>query len=477
MQTLRQDIAYALRQMRLSPVFTLTAMLTLALGIGATTAIFSLIDTVMLKSLPVVDPASLYRIGDGQDCCVEGSPQDNWGILLLSPSTSACSRTPLSSRRSPPSRPAAVQISVRRGETRSHRQTAARRNRQRQLLLHLRPRRIRRPHHRALRRSALLAARRHAQLSHLAAAVRLRSQRRRFHLHRRATIPFTIIGITPPGFFGETLRSDPPDLWLPINQEPVLSPDPTPCCITSRHGCASSAVYARRHRRTPLARRMTALIRQWLVNDSGMPADWMSGIKADLPKQNIRVVPAGIGVGDMKADYGDQPAHPARRLLPRPAHRLRQHRQSAAGSRSLAPHADLDPPRARRIAQTPHPPVAHRKHRPFCPRRPRRTRCRVSRRQSSSSPSPSTARTSFPSTPRRPCPCSPSPSRCRSSPAPLRHRARHGSPRTPIRSRLCAAPIAAPATTPPARRRPWSSCRPRSPSSCSPAPACSPAAS
>ena len=80
MQTLRQDIAYAFRQMRRSPVFTLTAMLTLALGIGATTAIFSLIHSVMLKSLPVADPSSLYRIGDGQDCCVEGSPQNNWQV-------------------------------------------------------------------------------------------------------------------------------------------------------------------------------------------------------------------------------------------------------------------------------------------------------------------------------------------------------------------------------------------------------------
>jgi len=81
MRTLRQDVLYALRQMRLSPIFTLTAMLTLALGIGATTAIFSLIDSVMLKSLPVADPASLYRVGSGNDCCVEGGPQDNWGMF------------------------------------------------------------------------------------------------------------------------------------------------------------------------------------------------------------------------------------------------------------------------------------------------------------------------------------------------------------------------------------------------------------
>ncbi len=34
--------------------------------------------------------------------------------------------------------------------------------------------------------------------------------------------PFTIIGIAPPGFFGETLRANPPDLWIPINQEPLF---------------------------------------------------------------------------------------------------------------------------------------------------------------------------------------------------------------------------------------------------------------
>jgi hypothetical protein len=75
------DLRYAARQFKRSPVFTITAVLTLALGIGGTTAIFTLMNAVMLKSLPVVDPSTLYRIGDGNDCCVEGGPQDRWGMF------------------------------------------------------------------------------------------------------------------------------------------------------------------------------------------------------------------------------------------------------------------------------------------------------------------------------------------------------------------------------------------------------------
>ena len=74
-------VRYAIRQFRLSPVFTAAAVLTLALGIGGTTAIFTLIHAIMLRSLPVSDPARLYRIGDGDDCCVEGGPQDRWGLF------------------------------------------------------------------------------------------------------------------------------------------------------------------------------------------------------------------------------------------------------------------------------------------------------------------------------------------------------------------------------------------------------------
>src|SRR6201989_1186370 len=81
MQNLLSVFRYTLRQFRLSPVFTAAAILTLALGIGGITAIFTLIHAVMLRSLPVSDPARLYRIGDGDDCCVEGGPQDRWGMF------------------------------------------------------------------------------------------------------------------------------------------------------------------------------------------------------------------------------------------------------------------------------------------------------------------------------------------------------------------------------------------------------------
>src|SRR5256884_7368137 len=46
-----------------------------------TTAIFTLIHAVMLRSLPVTDPGRLYRVGEGDDCCVEGGPQDDWGFF------------------------------------------------------------------------------------------------------------------------------------------------------------------------------------------------------------------------------------------------------------------------------------------------------------------------------------------------------------------------------------------------------------
>jgi predicted permease len=302
METLRQDIAYTLRQMRQSPVFTLTAMLTLALGIGATTAIFSLINTVMLKSLPVVDPTSLYRIGEGQDCCVEGSPQDNWGMFsypfYLRMKSAAPEFAELAAFQAGGS-----QLSARRGESD-------------RIAKPIRGEFITGNYFSTFGINPLFGrtilpsddqptAAPVAMLSYRAWQQQYGSDPKMVGstmiLDGHAV---TIVGITPPGFFGETLRSDPPEVWLPMQQEPIfrgknslLHTFPAWLRVIGRlkPGATPNA----------LPSRLTSLLRVWLVDESGMPAEWMTGVKAGLSKQNIKVVPAGTGVGVMKANYAD----------------------------------------------------------------------------------------------------------------------------------------------------------------------------
>jgi len=66
------DLKLALRQFGKSSGFVLIAVLTLALGTGATSAIFTLVHAILLKSLPVTRPEELYRIGDKVHCCMWG---------------------------------------------------------------------------------------------------------------------------------------------------------------------------------------------------------------------------------------------------------------------------------------------------------------------------------------------------------------------------------------------------------------------
>ncbi|HXI30820.1 MAG TPA: hypothetical protein VNG89_20420, partial [Vicinamibacterales bacterium] len=76
------DLRHTLRQLRRTPIVTATAIATLALGVGATTAVFTLVQQVMLRTLPVAQPDQLWRIGDAVRCChANGYAQGNWSFF------------------------------------------------------------------------------------------------------------------------------------------------------------------------------------------------------------------------------------------------------------------------------------------------------------------------------------------------------------------------------------------------------------
>jgi len=302
MTTLMRHLRYTLRQFRAAPVFTVAAVLTLALGIGGTTAIFTLMDAVMLRSLPVSDPARLYRIGEGDDCCVEGGPQDRWGMYSYSLFERLKASAP-EFEEITAFQAGGDRMSVRRAGT----EAASRPLRSEYVTgsyfstLGIRAfaGRLFKPDDD--QRSAPPVA----VLSHQAWQAIYGADTS--ILHSTLVVeghPFTIIGIAPPGFFSETLRSDPPDIWIPLQQEPMINREGS---LLAQSIPAFLRVIGRLRPGASVAGmspRLTAVLRQWMQNESGYPANWMPDIIRTLPKQVINVVPAGAGVAAMKEEYG-----------------------------------------------------------------------------------------------------------------------------------------------------------------------------
>ena len=78
---LTSDTVLALRRLRETPGFAFVCIVTLALGIGGNTAVFTLIDRVMLKPLPVHNPSELYRVGDTDQCCVNSGLPGSFSLF------------------------------------------------------------------------------------------------------------------------------------------------------------------------------------------------------------------------------------------------------------------------------------------------------------------------------------------------------------------------------------------------------------
>jgi predicted permease len=117
--------------------------------------------------------------------------------------------------------------------------------------------------------------------------------------------PFTIAGVAPPGFFGETLRSEPPDFWLPLQQEPLLAGGPDSLLRQSVSAWLRAIGRVKPGASVQgMSARLTAVLRQWIDQESGYPPEWMGQIRQALPKQKLDVIPAGNGVEEMRENYG-----------------------------------------------------------------------------------------------------------------------------------------------------------------------------
>ena len=77
----RSDLVLSLRRLAEAPGFVAVCVITLALGIGGNAAVFTLIDRVLLKPLPVERPWELYRLGDTDDCCVNSGLAGSFSLF------------------------------------------------------------------------------------------------------------------------------------------------------------------------------------------------------------------------------------------------------------------------------------------------------------------------------------------------------------------------------------------------------------
>ena len=305
LDALVRSLAHMLRSLRRTPGFSFGAIGVLALGIGGTAAIFTLIDSVMLRPLPVSDPARLYRIGDGDDTVATGR-HGRWGVFSFPLYERLQAGVPefedvtafdwggtlLSVRRQgaeDAGRPVRAQyvsgsyFSTLGVGAFSGRLFAADDDRPAAPPVVVLSHRIWQGVY-------------GADPSVLGSTLVMEGR------------PFTVIGVTAPGFFGETVRADPPDIWIPLRQEPLIAGDgslldqsisPWLFVIGRLRQDASIA---------GMAPRLTGILRRWIRYEAGYPANLMPDIVRELSNQTIRVVPAGTGIGlaglSLKDEYG-----------------------------------------------------------------------------------------------------------------------------------------------------------------------------
>ena len=222
-ERLCQDLKYGLRRMHSNKGFTLVTIITLALGIGVNTAIFTLVHAVLLNTLPVSRPSELYRLGKGDNCCVMTGYQNGQDFALFSYELYRTLRDGTPEIQHLAAFQATTQIlNARRGGSAGPGESLKAEYVSSNYfdLFGIRP---------VLGNffntsDEVRAAAPTLVLSHRAWQTYLGGARdivgSNLLIKGR---PFTVVGIAPPSFYGDTLRSDPPDCWLPAATEPLMA--------------------------------------------------------------------------------------------------------------------------------------------------------------------------------------------------------------------------------------------------------------
>ena len=304
------DVKYALRRFNKSPGFTATAVVTLALGIGATAAIFTLIQQVMLRSLAVAKPEQLWRIGDAVTCCYStGYTQSNdaaendWTLFSWEAYQRFRGDTAAFEQL------AAFQVGTGNGYVAVRR--AGSREAVQSRLGEFVSGNFFQTFGISAWRGRLFTDADDVRGALPVAVISFHTWQEKYgsdpsvigapyDINGRA---FSIIGVAPPGFFGaKVAASDMPDMWLPLTTEPLIAG------ATSRlenPGLAWLDLIGRVRPGTnprTLEAQLQGELRQWLASHR---AEMSPHDRARWSEQTLHVTPGGAGVSLMREQYQD----------------------------------------------------------------------------------------------------------------------------------------------------------------------------
>jgi predicted permease len=271
--------------------------LTLALGIGATTAIFTLVHAVLLKSLPVGRPEELYRLGNNENCCVNGGLQDDWSLFSYDKYKTFRDGTPGFREL------AAFQA--------GHGLAGVRRVGRNEPAESQRTQYVSGNYFSMFGIGAYIGRvftpdddRSGAEP---VAVMSYRTWQGKYGLDPSVVgstftlngQPFTVVGVTPPSFYGDRLENT-PAFWLPLETERLLDRTATLLDFPNSDWLDLIGRIAPGADPRAIEAQLQVELRQWLLSPV---AELDDGRKALVPKQTLHLSPGGAGVQMMRDEY------------------------------------------------------------------------------------------------------------------------------------------------------------------------------